>query len=310
MKQGKAKWITSACLCMRIAAFALCLLTFLSAAAAEKSSSDKLWDEDGSYIGPVEIPLPSADGTKIYGGGDFCIDVSNAEEGYAMVRCSGSSRPLKVQIIKSGKTYNYDLNNQGKYEVFPLQMGDGLYQIRLMQNVSGKRYLELFSASVSVKLKDEFTTFLYPSQYVNYDDKSKAVRKSYELCREAETDLEKLQEIYTWIIKNVKYDYKKAATVRSGYLPDVDDTLKTKKGICFDYSALMACMLRAQGVPTKLVIGTVSGTASHAWNEVYIEGKGWLTTRIKLPGESWTLLDTTFAAGGSPGKNYSKSRIY
>ena len=38
-------------------------------------------------------------------------------------------------------------------------------------------------------------------------------------------------------------------------LPSVDETLKTKKGICFDYAALMTAMLRSQGIPTKLEIG-------------------------------------------------------
>ena len=37
---------------------------------------------------------------------------------------------------------------------------------------------------------------------------------------------------------DVTYDEDKAATVETGYLPDIDETLSTGKGICFDYAGL------------------------------------------------------------------------
>ena len=45
------------------------------------------------------------------------------------------------------------------------------------------------------------------------------------------------RQVYNYVVKNVKYDDEKAQNVQSGYLPSVDETLKTKKGICFDYAA-------------------------------------------------------------------------
>ena len=42
------------------------------------------------------------------------------------------------------------------------------------------------------------------------------------------------------MITNISYDEEKARTVESGYLPDVDETLESGKGICFDYAALNA----------------------------------------------------------------------
>lgn len=56
-------------------------------------------------------------------------------------------------------------------------------------------------------------------------------------------------------MKTLTYDKKKAQTVQSGYLPNVDQVLASKTGICFDYAALMTAMLRSQGIPTKLVVG-------------------------------------------------------
>ena len=35
--------------------------------------------------------------------------------------------------------------------------------------------------------------------------------------------------IYNYVIGNIQYDFDKAASVQSGYLPDIDKTLNTKK---------------------------------------------------------------------------------
>ena len=104
------------------------------------------------------------------------------------------------------------------------------------------------------------------------------------------------------MVKNVKYDDEKAQNVRSGYLPSVDETLKTKKGICFDYAALMtamlrsmATMLRTQNIPTKLVVG-YAGNIYHAWISTWLNEKGWVDNIIQFDGKSWELMDPTLAA--------------
>lgn len=97
------------------------------------------------------------------------------------------------------------------------------------------------------------------------------------------------------MVNSFTYDYQLAATVKSGYLPNVDKVLESKKGICFDYAALMTAMLRSQGIPCKLVIG-YADTAYHAWINVYIEGTGWISNAIYFDGQNWTLLDPTYAS--------------
>ena len=96
------------------------------------------------------------------------------------------------------------------------------------------------------------------------------------------------------------------------YQPDPDETMKTGKGICFDYAALAAAMLRSQGIPTKLIFGYVSpDDLYHAWNMFYTDETGWVTAEFKVDSKNWTRLDLTFAANGSDakfigdGSNYS-----
>ena len=101
------------------------------------------------------------------------------------------------------------------------------------------------------------------------------------------------------MVTNLTYDYEKAGTVQSGYLPDVDKVLQEKKGICFDYASLMAAMLRSQGVPVKLVIGYTSTGEYHAWINVWSEESGWIDSVIYFDGKVWKLMDPTFASSGN-----------
>ena len=273
----------------------------------------------GSYTGTISVIENKADGKKAYTKGGSTIDASHLADGYVMVKQTGLTKRLKVQIVMGDKKYNYDLNHAGNYEAFPLQMGDGKYKIRILQNKSGNSYAEVYSVTVDVKLNSANAPFLCPSQYVNYTSSSEAVKKSFDLCVNAKTDTDKLKAIYSWIVSNVSYDYDKASSVKSGYLPSVDSTLSEKKGICFDYAALMACMLRAQGIPAKLVVGTVSAQdMNHAWNEVYLEGKGWVTVKLYFAGNQWKRMDATFGTAQTSemdsyiqtDSNYTALRIY
>ena len=106
-----------------------------------------------------------------------------------------------------------------------------------------------------------------------------------------------MERVYQYVVNNVTYDKAKAKTVQSGYLPVVDETLLTKKGICFDYAALMSAMLRSQNVPVKLIVGH-AGEVYHSWINVWSETEGWIEGKIYFDGKEWKLMDPTFASSG------------
>ena len=63
-----------------------------------------------------------------------------------------------------------------------------------------------------------------------------------------------------------------------GVLRDATEVLKTKEGVCRDYAILSAALLRASGIPTKLVSGMIYDLDAfyyHAWVEVY-SGSQWV----------------------------------
>lgn len=247
-----------------------------------------------------------ASATKVNKNDYATIDYSNISDGYVMVKYNQSTKnKIKAQVTgPSGVVYTYNVR-QKKYEVFPLSDGNGTYKVSVYKNISGTTYSMVLSQSFKVKLVDEFIPFLTPNQYVNYTEKSKVVKKAEELTKKIADPLDKLKTIYHYVVKNFTYDKKKAKTVTSGYLPNVDAVLKEKKGICFDYAAVMTAMLRSQGIPSKLVVG-YSNDAYHAWINVYTDESGWMDSVIYFDGEIWKLMDPTYASSGKSSKSILK----
>ena len=95
-----------------------------------------------------------------------------------------------------------------------------------------------------------------------------------EICTGCETDEEKVQAIYQWIIHNFDYDYDYRAFIQ--YF-NVRKTLRTHKGVCYDFSNLFAALCRSQNIPCYVIDGTPCdrSTASHTWNRVYYNNSWW-----------------------------------
>ena len=267
-----------------------------------------------------QVTMPEASGEVTYGENGVTIDASHTADGYVMVKCEDDSAILKVILEgPNGTKYTYDLNGQGVYETYGLSDGNGIYSVGIYQNIEGAKYAVLFSQEIEVALKDPFLPFLCPNQYVDYTAESEAVKLAGKLTAGLTDELEQVQAIYDYVIKNISYDTEKARNVKSGYLPDIDAVLAEKKGICFDYAALMTAMLRSQGVPTKLVTG-YTGSSYHAWISTYSEETGWVEGVIFFDGTTWKLMDPTFASSGGSsedimeyigdGKNYKEKYLY
>lgn len=243
-----------------------------------------------------KVLTPSADGVTVYQNDFASIDASNTSQGYVMVKYNGTNEKVKLQITCPDQScYTYLISDRGAYDTFPLTAGNGSYALQVLENVAGDTYIVSLAQSINVSIEDEFLPFLYPNQYVNFHTDSKAVSKGSDLAKDTYSDLDVVQNIYNYVIKNISYDTEKAQNVSYGYVPDIDDTLSSKKGICFDYAALMTSMLRSQNIPTKLEVG-YSGDAYHAWISTYIDDKGWVDDIIQFNGDTWQIMDPTLAA--------------
>ncbi len=276
----------------------ICVLIFsLSACGKGKSAED---DADPNAPDRDNTPVvltTEAPGNDVFSSGGAKVDYSNASKGYIMAQYTGSNPKVKLQLDIEGKTYSYDLSTGGDWEAFPLSMGSGKYTAGIYENISGEEYSQAFKESFDAKLDEEFGPFLHPNQFVDFTEKTKVVPISEDVCTGVKTDLGAVEKMYEYVVNNIDYDYDKAATVQPGYLPDIDETLDTGKGICFDYASVLTAMLRVQGIPCKLVIG-YAGSAYHSWISVYTDETGWVDNMIEFHGD-WTQMDPTFAASGN-----------
>ncbi len=247
------------------------------------------------------------------------IDYSNTGDGYVTVQYTASTgQRLKALVNGPTTQYQYDLT-PGKRTVLPLSDGNGTYKVGIYENVRDTSYACVVSQNVPVTLNNEFAPFLRSNQYVDYEAAPNTVAKAAELCAGITDPLKKVEAVYRYVIGGMTYDKQRAATVKSGYLPVLDDVLAKKTGICFDYAALMAGMLRSQSVPCKLVVG-YAGSAYHAWISVWTAENGWVENVIYFDGSTWQRMDPTFASSGGQsdaimqyignGSNYSEKFFY
>ncbi|WP_410513415.1 transglutaminase-like domain-containing protein [Paenibacillus sp. BR2-3] len=191
----------------------------------------------------------------------------------------------KLMITKDNNSYTYNLFSSQQNERFPLQQGNGSYKVTVLENTTGNKYRTVYSAMVQLSLSNTNVVYLNSVQNIKWSSSDKAIQRAQLLTQGKKTDEEKVKAIYNYIVKNVQYDYGLASSVSSDYIPNIDNTLTDKKGICYDYSSLFAAMLRSVDIPTKLVMGNTSYVSQyHAWNEVLLNGK-------------WVTIDTTVDAG-------------
>lgn len=263
-----------------------------------------------------------ASGEQVKDSANCVIDYSNAKDGYVMVKFKKALGPTLKCVVTTGNQglndgYKYTLK-LNKYQVIPLTEGNAAYHIYLLYEVAG-RYATEMALTLTVTLENQFGPYLRPNVFVNYNKKTKVVKKAASLTKKSKTDLAKVKKVYNYVIKNFKYDKKQAASVQPGYIPNLNKIYSKKKGICFDYAAVMTAMLRSQGIPTKLVVG-YTGNAYHAWINVYSRKTGKIMKMISFKKGKWKLMDPTFASTSKSsttimkyignGKNYREKLSY
>ena len=244
------------------------------------------------------------------------IDASFVSQGYVIAHSSSASK-LKFQVSKDEMVYNYDLPNNDAPNVFPINMGDGHYVMRIMKNTQGNDYIEVQREEVDVVLESEFAPFLIPNQFCDYNENSACVAKARELTADATNQGEAVSRICDFVTGHVTYDTEKAKALSTmtGYVPNPDETLASGTGVCFDYASLGAAMLRSLGFPTKIITGYVTpGDLYHAWIMVYVDGS-WQTGEFSVSPDTWSRVDLTFAASGSTeftgdGTSYTERYVY
>lgn len=211
--------------------------------------------------------------------GDWAIDDSKANSGTVSAKGT-SDKKLKVMIVKDSSKNTFDLSGNNKYQSYPLQAGDGTYKVSILENVSGTTYKTKYSKNVTMKTSSPNDKYLTSVQMISWNTSMAPIKKAQSLAS-GKSDANKVAAIYSYVKNNINYD-SSITSLPSGYVPSIERTYSSRKGICYDFASLTAAMLRSVGVPTKLVKGTSDNVSGyHAWNEVYVNG-------------SWHIIDTSY----------------
>ena len=106
------------------------------------------------------------------------LDSSHMNNGYIAVNyTSNSDARTKIMIAKSGTTYTYDLNTVSAASTFPLQLGDGTYEVTLLENTSGNNYRKVGSDSLDVTLSNPNSVYLASTQNINWANSPAVIAK-------------------------------------------------------------------------------------------------------------------------------------
>ncbi len=85
----------------------------------------------------------------------------------------------------------------------------------------------------------------------------------------SDTTMEAAYKLFEWLLDNLEYTEDR---LDANDLQDPDATLAHGGGVCRDLAAMYVSLLRAAGVPARLVSGYLAGNVNgfHAWVEVYV----------------------------------------
>lgn len=257
-----------------------------------------------------EILWPQSPGVDVLTDSRYAmVDMSNVSQGYVTARLLSSASKIKLQISKDDKKYNYDLTSSD-YTAFPLQMGNGIYTIKILSQIEGTKYAVVASTQKEVTIQDEFSVYLYPNQVVNYGPDSIVVNKSFELTKDDKDNLTRIYHLFEYTVDVLDYDYEKADYVSDTYvLPDLTQAIENGSGICFDYASLLAALCRIQGIPARVIVGWTD-IEYHAWVEIYLENEGWINPKVYFAKNDWSLVDLTFSDSGNADYTGKYEEVY
>lgn len=232
------------------------------------------------------------------------FEVNSFNNSQIRIKSDDFGSDMRVMVEKSGEKYYYSLNNS--QELLPAQLGNGAYTVKILKNIGGTKYRVLKTSKLDVKNAGN-DVYISSSQPVYWEEKDLR-NLANALMKDSITDEDKVKAAYKYVTENISYDNDKIRRIDTSYVPSVSSTISSRTGICYDYAALFAGLLRSEGIPTKLVKGYGKFSKEyHAWNEVYVNDK-------------WQVVDTTYdAAAVKAGanlimykalKDYQKIREY
>jgi len=112
------------------------------------------------------------------------------------------------------------------------------------------------------------------------------------------TEENKLRAVFIWITENIQYDIENMYTYNQDLANSIDKTLKTRKGVCQNYTGLFQDIASKVGVKSYVVFGYTKDYAQVNYNP-----HSWCVAQID---SSWYMFDPTWGAGSTADSKFIK----
>lgn len=158
-------------------------------------------------------------------------------------------------LYKNTAHFKTTINNKIKINPTPIQIANADYPLKIEENLN--QHLE----------SDEF---------INSNNEN-IINLANQIANNLTNEYEIAFELAQWVHSNINYNL---STISEPAKKDALWVLSSKQGACSELSILLTSLLRAKGIPSRIVNGVVlSGKewTPHSWVEVYFpENNKWL----------------------------------
>ena len=243
------------------------------------------------YVGGYAVPDDSGSADTFYHAVLFWARLMDASGN--VVETHYYTFPVDDDNIFDGYIY---FREAGRYLVYSIRFYDHF----LYPRTSGTTYtVDEWSSTLRFEVFNtedipDNLEHLLPTRDI--DNGTKAIQdKALELTANSPTDLEKVQEIYKFLVfgdPGNGFTYSFYYEIYPGYLTSsyadifiASHFLENRIGVCNDFAELFAALTRSLGFHVQTIRGVNSGnSAAHRWNRISLDG-----------GASWLRIDTTFS---------------
>jgi hypothetical protein len=222
--------------------------------------------------------------------------ISNVSVNYNLGNISQSpyQKDISYEIIGEGATIQKNADGTTNLAVNTSVSKDKpktFKVIRTLESYELNYNYDLSTTSNNYYLFNEYGKYTSPSIGIQSDN-SLIINKANELFSGLTNPYDKAKKAYEFVVSYMKYDY---GVFSSG---DALYALRGGIGVCSDYSKLMVALLRASGVPARMVSGYRIDDAydfastniinteplAHGWVEFYLPDYGWIIAEPTVGG--------------------------
>lgn len=114
------------------------------------------------------------------------------------------------------------------------------------------------------------------------------------LTEDKKSEIEKFDAIFTWVTKNIRYNYYAYLSPTGAGIPRIKWILKYKTGICIDYAFLMDTLCQLAGIKNISVYGYAKDDLFDVHDSIYMDNHAWNAVKLN---NYWYLYDVTWSSG-------------